>query len=98
MTNYYTKIRLYQNYCLIGLISFIALCFFPFIGTEVGMAWVLPTTALGWAIYLVKNLCVAGVNILIFHCFVCQGKVNVKDNEKFIEANKILEKYTTEYV
>ena len=96
MTNYYSKIKQYYNYCLIGLISSIALCFFPFIGTEVGMAWILPTTALGWTIYIVKNLCVAGVNMLVFHCFICQGKINIKDNEKFIEANKILEKYVAE--
>lgn len=92
----YNKLKLYYNYALIGLVSIVSLLFFPFIGSEVGMEWVLPNTPLAWLIYVVKNLFIAGVNILIFHCFICQGKINIKDNEKFIEANKILNKYRPE--
>lgn len=94
----YNKIRQYYNYGLIGLVSFVALCFFPFLGSEVGMAWLLPTTALSWTIYIVKNLFVAGINMLIFHCFVCQGKINIRDNEKFKEANIILDKCISEHI
>lgn len=85
------KIKQYLYYILIGIISFIALVFLPMLGSTVGMAWNLPTTTAGWAIWIITKLIVSVLNMLIFYCFMEQGKLNIKDNEKYIEALKILE-------
>lgn len=87
----YERFKQQMNYWIIGGVSLIALCFFPFIGTEVGMAWNVPDTTLGWIIYIVKNLFIAGVNVIVFHCFIQQAKINVRDNEKYKKAKEILE-------
>lgn len=87
----YQRFKQQMNYWIIGTVSLLALCFFPFIGTEVGMEWNIPDTTLGWIIYIVKNLFIAGVNVIVFHCFVQQAKINIKDNEKYQAARRILE-------
>lgn len=86
---YKKKIDLYLYYLIIGLISFIALVFLPFFGSEVGMAFTFPTTAAGWVVYITQQAMMAIVNILIFHSFICQSYVNVKDNENYIKARDI---------
>lgn len=86
----FEKWKRYQYYTLIGVLSVIALVFLPMVGSEAGLAWNVPNTAVGWIIYIVTKLLVAVLNILIFHCFIMQGKVNIQDNPKYIEANEIL--------
>jgi hypothetical protein len=66
----YEKWKQYQNYAIIAVASIIALLFIPMLGTEVGIAWVLPTTVAGWVVYITTKALVAGLNVLIFHCFV----------------------------
>ena len=83
----------WQNYIIIGVLSLVMLFFVPMLGSEVGLAWVLPTTTAGWVVYVLSKLLVAALNIVIFHCFILQAKVNAKDNPQFIEANQILRKY-----
>lgn len=90
MMTKYEKWKTIQYYALIGVISLIALFFLPMIGSEAGLEWNLPTTTVGWIVYIVSKLLVATINILIFHCFVQQGKVNIRNNPKFLEANEIL--------
>lgn len=84
------KIKQYLYYFLIGIISLIALLFLPMIGTSVGLAWNVPDTTVGWIVWIVTKLIIAVINILIFHCFMCQAKVNVKDNENYKKARAIL--------
>lgn len=84
------KFRQYQYYVIIGVISAIALFFLPMIGSEAGLMWNLPTTAVGWIVYVVSKMIVAVINILIFHCFILQGKLNVQKNEDYIKARDIL--------
>lgn len=86
----YEKWKLYQYYIIIGVLSLITLFFLPMVGTEVGIAFILPNTAAGWVVYVITKLSVAAINLLIFHCFVKQAKVNIKDNEKFLQAQEIL--------
>lgn len=86
----YEQWKKIQYYTIIGLISLIALFFLPMIGSSAGLAWNLPNTLVGWCVYILSKLIVAVINILIFHCFIQQAKVNVKDNEKFLEAQSIL--------
>lgn len=80
-------------YCfIIGIISFVALVFLPMLGSSVGIDWNLPTTTAGWIVWAVMKIIVATLNVLIFHSFVQQGKMNVKDHPNYIEAQQILQK------
>ena len=86
----YAKWKQYQYYVIIAVISLIALLFLPMIGSEAGLAFVLPNTVIGWVVYVSTKLIVAVINILIFHCFNLQGKVNISTNENYLAANEIL--------
>lgn len=86
------KLRQWMYYFLIGIISMIALCFLPMIGSDVGLGWNLPNTVVGWIVWVTVKLIVAVLNVLIFHCFMSQAKINIKDNEKYQEALEILRK------
>lgn len=87
----YEKWKQWQYYIIIGVISLVALFFLPMIGSEAGLAWKVPTTVAGWVVYVVSKLLVATINILIFHCFILQAKINVQENTKYLEAIKILD-------
>lgn len=87
----YQKWKQYQYYALIGIISCIALFFLPMVGSEAGLDWKLPNTAVGWIVFVISKLLVATLNILIFHCFTLQGKVNISSDPRYVEANEILQ-------
>ena len=61
------------------------------LGSTAIVSWNLPTTVVGWIVYIISKLLVAGLNILIFHCFILQAKINVQDDPKYVEATKILD-------
>lgn len=84
------KIRAGLYYCIIGIISLIALFFLPALGSSVGIGLALPTTTAGWIVYIVTKVIIAVINILIFHCFRLQGKLNVEKHEDYIKAKKLL--------
>lgn len=86
------KVRQSMYYFIIAIISFIALVFLPMLGTTMGLAWNLPTTAAGWTVWVVMKVIVATLNLLIFYSFMQQGKLNVKDNENYLKAQEILRK------
>lgn len=86
------KIRQRLYYFIIGVISLIALVFLPMVGSEAGMEWNLPTTTVGWIIWVVVKLIVATINVLLFHCFMQQAKLNVADNPRYIEAKNLIYK------
>lgn len=88
----YSQWKQYQYYLIIGIISAVALFFLPMIGSQAGLAWRIPDTFAGWVVYITSKLLVATLNILIFHCFILQGKVNIQNDEKYLEANQILER------
>jgi hypothetical protein len=83
----------YLNYWVIGIISLLALFFLPFLGSAAGLALVLPTTVAGWFVYIATKIIIAIINVLIFHCFFQQAKVNIKDNSRYIEALEILDQF-----
>lgn len=87
----YEKWKQWQYYVIIGVISMVALFFLPMIGSEAGLAWKIPTTTAGWIVYVVSKLLVAIINILIFHCFILQAKINIQEDAKYNEAIKILD-------
>ena len=81
----------YINYAIIGITSFIALVFLPFVGSEAGLQVVLPETAAGWIVFVFTKTIVAGINVLIFHCFVQQAEVRVKEDARYKEACMLLD-------
>lgn len=86
------RIRQWMYYFIIGIVSFVALIFLPMLGTTVGLEWNIPDTTVGWIVWVAVKLIVAGLNVLIFHSFMQQAKLNIKDNVKYIEAKDILMK------
>ena len=86
------KIRQWLYYFVIGVVSLIALVFLPMVGSEVGMDWNLPTTTIGWIVWVTVKLIVAAINVLLFHCFMQQAKLNVAENEKYKKANDLIVK------
>ena len=86
----YEKWRQLQYYVVIGIISLVALFFLPMIGSEAGLAWNIPNTTAGWIVYITSKLLVATINILIYHCFILQAKINIQDDPKYREATEIL--------
>ena len=78
-------------YFIIGIVSLIALCFLPMIGSTAGLGWNTPNTVVGWIVWCVVKIIVAVLNVLIFHCFMMQAKINIKDDKKYQEALAILQ-------
>lgn len=90
----YLKWQTCQNYIIIGVVSLFFLFFLPMIGSTVGLDFVFPDTPAGWVVYVVSKLMVSALNLIIFHCFTLQGKVNAKDNPNYLAANDILSRTT----
>lgn len=88
------RLRIKQNlyYIIIGIISFLSVAFLPMVGSTMGLGWKLPDTTAGWVVWAVSRLIVATINVLIFHSFMEQAKLNVKDDAHYIEAREILYK------
>ena len=91
------KLSLNFYYCLIFLLSLVVMTvapmFSPAVNTDLGIAAVFPHSPIGWAIYVCTKLFVGIVNLLLFHCFVKQARINIKDNARYIAACKIYEMY-----
>lgn len=71
--------------------SLVALFVMPFMGSAAGLKFKVPNTWAGWMVFTVTNLITAVLSVMIFHCFIKQAKVNVRDNPRFLEAQKILD-------
>lgn len=84
------KIKQSLYYIIIGVVSFIALIFLPMIGSTIGLGWNIPDTTVGWIVWVGSKIIVSTLNVLIFHCFMCQAKINIKDNENYKKAREIL--------
>ena len=79
-------------YIIIAVISFISVVFLPMLGTTLGLGWKLPDTTAGWVVWGASRAIVATINVLLFHSFMEQAKLNIKDNERYKEARDILVK------
>lgn len=60
------------------------------LGSTVGVGWQLPDTVTGWMVWIVAKLLVAGLNVIIFHCFIKQGKLNIKNEKAYTDALALL--------
>ena len=83
------KLKLYQGYFIILILSLISIFFLPMLGSTVGLAFAFPATAAGWVVWTVSKLAVIMINMLLFDQFVKQAKINVKDNPNYVEACRI---------
>ena len=79
-------------YIIIAVISFISVVFLPMLGATLGLEWKLPDTTAGWVVWGASRAIVATINVLLFHSFMEQAKLNIKDNEHYKEAQDILVK------
>lgn len=86
------RLKQWMNYIIIGLISLIALFFLPMVGSSANLGWNIPNTVVGWIVWVAVKLIVATIGVLIFHCFMLQAKINIKDHPRYLEANNLLEK------
>lgn len=86
----YAKWLQLQNYIIIAIVSLVALFFIPMLGSSIGLAWNIPNTPVGWIVYVSTKLLVAALNLIIFHCFILQAKVNSKDNPNYLAALEIM--------
>ena len=86
------KMKAKQNiyYIIIAIISFITVAILPMVGSTVGLQWNLPDTTVGWIVWAVTRLVISIINVLLFYSFMEQAKLNVKDNERYKQANEIL--------
>lgn len=84
------QITKYTNYIIIIVASLIAGIIPPLIGSIAGLAIAFPTTAAGWLIWSVIQICSAIANCLIFYAFLSQGKDNVKDHPSYLKARELL--------
>lgn len=84
------KFRQYKNYAIIAILTMFCLFFLPFTGSVVGLGFVFPNTVAGWVVFVVNKLIIGFVNIMILYCFCEQGKFNVRNDEQYQKAKKIL--------
>lgn len=84
------KISNYLYYIIIGVVSFVALVFLPMIGSEIPLGFSFPRNDAEWAVFIICRLIVSVINVLIFHSFMRQAKVNIKDDANYKLANEIL--------
>ena len=79
-------------YIIIAVISFISVVFLPMLGSTLGLGWKIPNTTAGWVVWGASRAIVATINVLLFHSFMEQAKLNIKDDEHYKEARDILVK------
>ncbi len=84
------RVQDYLYYFMIAIISLCAMFVIPCFGSTVGMEWNFPNSVVGWIVFITSKLTVAIVNILIFHGFIKQSRINIRDNPNYLEAMKIL--------
>lgn len=80
----------YLYYLIVAVVSVVMLVFMPAVGSVAGLEWVLPNTTAGWVVYTISKLSSAGFNVMIFHCFNKQGKLNISSDPKYLEASRML--------
>lgn len=84
------KFRQYKNYAIIAILTMFCLFFLPFTGSVMGLDFTFPDTAAGWLVFIINKLIIGFVNIMILYCFCEQGKFNVRNEPRYIEARDIL--------
>ena len=87
------KLKQHVYYILIFVVTVIALAVVPFFESAISGELTLPESVFGWITYAVSKLLVATLNMMIFHSFMQQAKLNVAKDPRFMEANEIMNKH-----
>lgn len=81
-------------YILTALLSTVAIIVFPMLdNSNVTFRDTFPTTPTGWTLWIIERVLIIVMNLLILSNFILQAKQNIKDNERYLEANSILDRY-----
>ena len=81
-------------YILTALLSIVSIIVFPMLdNSNLTFKDTFPTTATGWTLWVIERVLIIVMNLLILNNFVLQARRNIKDNDNYIQANKILDKY-----
>lgn len=84
------KLKIYTYYILIAGISIISLTVIPLLQSSINASFQFPRTAAAWILWIGSRLCVTILNLLIFHCFICQADLNTQENESRKQAEELL--------
>lgn len=81
----------YLYYIVCGIICFAVLIFVPMLGSPgVTLAMLFPTTTAGWIVWVISKGATVAMNLMILHCLVQQGRVNVSKTDNYIKAQELL--------
>lgn len=80
----------YFWYGIVFILSLITLFAIPMLGSEAGLEWKIPNTTVGWIVWGVSNIAASILNVLMFHSFTKQAKVNVAEDPRYIEAEDLM--------
>lgn len=85
------KLQQHIYYFIIALLSLLVVIIGPMIGSYIdGVGARLPDTPLGWVIWAFNNIFVGIIGIFILYSFNKQAELNVADDPKKQEADKLL--------
>lgn len=92
--NEQVKEKLRQNlyYLIIVILSIGVLIIFPFLHSDLSAGLLFPTTTAGWFLFWFEKVSMTAINLVIFTSFKKQGKINIKDDKRFIEAQILMDK------
>lgn len=81
----------YFWYGIVFILSLITLFAIPMLGSEAGLDWNIPNTPVGWVVWIVGNVAASILNVLMFHSFTKQGKVNILEDPRYLEAEQLIQ-------
>lgn len=84
------ELKQYLYYALIFVISLTVLVFLPMMGSDIDGGFNWPKTSAAWCVYVFTKLITSILNVLIYHCFIQQGKLNSANNDNYKKARDIL--------
>lgn len=77
-------------FVIMALASVAVITLAPFLGSTQDIVSKFPNTVAGWIVWITIRLIMAGLNVVIFYCFTEQGKLNVRNDEKYLKAKEML--------
>lgn len=83
-------LKFYQNYIIIVILSIIAVFFLPMLGSSGDLCFKVPSTFAGWIVWLASKFSIIILNVMLFSQFIKQAKINVRDDPRFLEAERLL--------
>ena len=88
----YQKFKDIAYYVIIAVVSFVSVAFLPFVGSSLQGDIVWPQNTIEWMIWIITRLLVSIINIIIFHSFLQQAKINIKEDKNYLLALETLDK------